>query len=103
MKTKLTKVSVADRLPSESGNYLARVKGYKNFEIYYFDLADRDFLTFYIIEEWLEETPEYTDELVDALKLALNRLKNTTEYEIVDFYKEDCEIIESLLTKIKTS
>ena len=40
-------------------------------------------------------------EMREVLEMALNRLKNTTEYEVVDFYKEDCEKIKSLLQSIK--
>ena len=41
------------------------------------------------------------EELLEMLKFALNRLKNTTEYEVVDFYQDDCDKIESLIQKHK--
>ena len=41
------------------------------------------------------------DEMIEMLELALNRLENTTEYEVVDFYKEDCKKIKTLLQSLK--
>ena len=53
------------------------------------------------IKFWLDKVPDRESELIEMLEFALNRLENTTEYEVVDFYKEDCVKINSLIQSVK--
>ncbi|MEF9476758.1 hypothetical protein OWR28_02445 [Chryseobacterium sp. 1B4] len=110
MKTKYIKVSVADRLPEKEGRYFLWVDNPNarnlnsqklsteyNMERHFF--KNGEFQTFYDTTHYLEEVPDYEEEMKEVLSMALNRLENTTEYEVVDFYKEDCDKIRNFLNK----
>lgn len=56
---------------------------------------------FYDAESQFIEVPDRESELIEMLILALNRLENTTEYEVVDSYKEDCAKIRELIQSVK--
>lgn len=102
-KTKYRKVEVSERLPQvekwfhvigEDGN--VDLCPFRFNEFFATDtIGQRE------VKYWLEEIPDREEEMIEMLKLALNRLENTTEYEVVDFYKEDCEKIKSLLQSLK--
>lgn len=71
---------------NESQNFCDCGSDYEDFEIYDIEFPDLE---------------AENKELREMLGLALNRLENTTEYEVVDFYKEDCKKIRELLNKVK--
>lgn len=88
MKTKFIKVPVSERLPNKSGRYHTSMG-----RIWFFE--DKRKWQFAGVEYWLEEVPDYQDEIVDVLKYMLEN------GFCVDKFDEDLtEKVSELLNKI---
>ncbi|CEJ71286.1 hypothetical protein BN1195_03631 [Chryseobacterium oranimense G311] len=78
MNTKYVKVSTADRLPEKEGKYLIYHKGFKSifhssFKPQYQEMAkyfDKN------IDYWLEEKPDYEEEMRGMLEECKNQLEH---------------------------
>ncbi|TQM18304.1 hypothetical protein [Chryseobacterium aquifrigidense] len=101
-KTKYVEVKPSERLPAEKGEYIAVIDPESNFASFYsFDPEDPADVEWWkeTPEYWLEERPDYEDEMKKALEETKDSLYNYAgsmdQIELV-------EKIESLLTKLKT-
>lgn len=107
--SKYIKVSVKDRHPEKEGDYYVKMRHLSDLQLYYYldPLHDREYMN-KNVEYWIEEKPDYEDEMKEMLERVINAFE--TDYvvdgEIVDkpyewlqdVYKET----KSLLTKLKT-
>ena len=106
-KTKFTKVAVEERLPENNGRYLCRIKGYSNFE--YYSFINGEFQTSFEVEEWLEESPEREDEMIEMLRKIEDKLndfhndlaKSVIDMEVYNQLSSDLLKIKSLLQSLK--
>lgn len=103
MKTKFIKVSTADRLPEESTElWFYCNDGYCNAGDYnkemnrFTDVDGLRYSTEYI-DYWLEENPDYEEEMKEVLLQLVGC--HTCGHEIPDWLNDDAE---ELLTKLKT-
>lgn len=102
-KRKYVEVKTSEKLPAEKGEYIAVVDPETNFAgFFYFDPEDPADVEWWkeTPEYWLQEVPDYEDEMKEMLekakKVLIHYSKNlkTTDPTISE--------IEELLTKLKT-
>ena len=100
-KTKFTKVAVSESAQFEDNKSYYFITGWGEIVKDVF-ISAVDFTEYsYRYKYFLEESPDREEEMIQMLELALNRLENTTEYDVLDFFKEDCRKIKSLLQSLK--
>lgn len=84
METKYIKVLTSERLPEKEGKYTVKRKdadeGYH--DMYWYDGVDinKSFWNSYI-EYWLEEVPDYTNDLLNTLERCEYRIEKTDIHE----------------------
>lgn len=94
MKTKYVKVPVSERLPEKEGYCSVIFKDSDTIRDYYHakNVLSENFWKIHI-EFWLEEVPDYSDEMLSMLENCRNALKIT--------YGCNVDRIEELINKVK--
>ncbi|SHH90033.1 hypothetical protein SAMN05421866_4197 [Chryseobacterium oranimense] len=106
MNTKYVKVSTADRLPEESKHYIT-LNSQGQPQVSFYD--NLEFVSYFKPVYWLEEKPDYDDEVIRVLQKCYDELLLAAEKgNYPDSFLEEnggsgLSEISNLITKIKES
>lgn len=102
--SKYIKVSVSERLPEKEGKYLIYHKGFRTTLQSHFDPDDQESIDYYNnnIEYWLQEVPDYEDEMKEMLEECVLQLEHLNSFKERGTTNSVLSRLETLLTKLKT-
>lgn len=98
-RTKYKKVAVSERLPEKEGDYfcvIANGPSIMTCRSIYFD-------RFKGITHWLEEVPDYEEEMMEMLEESRLQLEHLNSFQQRATTNSVLSRLETLLTKLKTS